>query len=118
MATGASAFQGDSPGLIFDAILNRGPTRGATEPELPQELDRVIAKCLEKDRELRYQHASEIRADLQRLKRDRDSGRVIGDNAGGTPGAAGRGKRWMLVAASSPLPPWSAGRSTVAVPRS
>ena len=78
MATGTNPFQGDSPGLIFDAILNRTPASATRlNPGLPPELARIIDKCLEKDRELRYQHASEIRADLQRLKRDRDSGRAV-----------------------------------------
>ncbi len=75
MATGTAPFRGDSPGLIFDGILNRAPASAVQlNPRLPQELERVIDKCLEKDRALRYQHAAEIRADLQRLKRDRDSG--------------------------------------------
>jgi serine/threonine protein kinase len=77
MATGARPFHGDSPGLIFDGILNRAPrSAGQLNPGLPRELERIIARCLEKDRERRYQHASEIGADLQRLKRDLDSGRL------------------------------------------
>ena len=76
MATGAPPFHGDSVGLIFDGILNRAPAPvGRLNPGLPQELERIVGKCLEKDRELRYQHASEIRADLQRLQRDRQSAR-------------------------------------------
>ena len=75
MATGTLPFHGDSPGVD----LRRHPESRAASavrlnPALPQELERIIDKCLEKDRERRYQHASEIRADLQRLKRDRDSG--------------------------------------------
>jgi serine/threonine protein kinase len=74
MATGTTPFQGESAGLIFDGILNRAPASLLQlNPGLPQALERVVAKCLEKDRELRYQHASEIRADLQRLQRDRQS---------------------------------------------
>ena len=74
MATGTMPFHGNSPGVIFDGILNRAPASMAQlNPGLPQELERIVAKCLEKDRELRYQHASEIRADLQRLQRDRQS---------------------------------------------
>jgi len=77
MASGAPPFHGDSVGLIFDGILNRAPAPvGRLNPGLPQELERIVGKCLEKDRELRYQHASEIRADLQRLQRDRQSARV------------------------------------------
>ena len=77
MATGAPPFRGDSAGLILDGILNRAPAPvGRLNPGLPQELARIIGRCLEKDRELRYQHASEIRADLQRLQRDRQSTHV------------------------------------------
>ncbi len=71
MATGQQPFRGESSGVIFDCILNRAAVPPASlNPELPTELERIIDKCLEKDRYLRYQHASEIRTDLQRLKRD------------------------------------------------
>jgi len=77
MATGLPPFRGDSPGLIFDAILNRPAVPAVRlNPDVPAEWERIIDKCLEKDRDLRYQSASDIRADLQRLKRDTDSGRV------------------------------------------
>jgi tetratricopeptide (TPR) repeat protein len=80
MATGTPLFQGESPALISDAILRRATVSvRQLSPDLPEELDRIIAKCLEKDSELRYQHASEIRADLQRLKRDRDSEQLVGN---------------------------------------
>jgi serine/threonine protein kinase/tetratricopeptide (TPR) repeat protein len=76
MATGALPFRGDSTGVIFDSILNRAPVPPVRlNPDLRVELERVIAKCLEKDRNLRYQHASDVRTDLQRLKRDTESGR-------------------------------------------
>src|ERR1039457_4112460 len=78
MATGKLPFRGESPGVIFVSILNRAPVPPMRlNPDLPAELERIIDKCLEKDRNLRYQHASEIRADLQRLKRDTDSARAI-----------------------------------------
>src|SRR5216684_1720991 len=74
MATGAVPFRGDSTAIIFDSILNRAPAAPARlNPDLPLELERIINRALEKDRELRYQHASEMRAELQRLKRDTDS---------------------------------------------
>src|ERR1700730_8778127 len=78
MATGSTPFHGDTDGAIFDAVLHETPTDpGRLKPDLPADLGHVITKCLEKDRELRYQRSSEIRTDLQRLKRDTDSGRAI-----------------------------------------
>jgi serine/threonine protein kinase/tetratricopeptide (TPR) repeat protein len=77
MSTGALPFRGDSPGIIFDSILNHAPVPAVRlNPDLPAELERIIDRCLEKDRNLRYQRASEIRTDLQRLKRDTGSGRA------------------------------------------
>ena len=77
MATGTVPFRGESSGVIFNAILERAPVPPVRlNPDLPPDLERIINKCLEKDRNLRYQHASEIRTDLQRLKRDTDSSRT------------------------------------------
>lgn len=77
MATGTTPFRGESSGVVFEAILNRPPIPPTRlNPELPVEMERIIYKCLEKDRNLRYQHAAEIRTDLQRLKRDTDSAHV------------------------------------------
>jgi serine/threonine protein kinase len=76
MATGQMAFWGATTAMIHDAILNRAPTPPVqVNPDLPAELERIISKALEKDRDARYQSASETLADLRRLKREFDSGR-------------------------------------------
>ncbi|MGH9702096.1 MAG: serine/threonine-protein kinase, partial [Candidatus Acidiferrales bacterium] len=75
MATGQLPFRGETSGVTFDAILNRAPISAMRlNPELPEKLDAILQKALEKDRDLRYQVASEMRADLKRLRREMDSG--------------------------------------------
>src|SRR5262249_26011592 len=77
MATRQLPFRGDSTAGIFEAILNRTPVAPIRlNPDLPEDLDRIINKALEKDQNLRYQHASEICADLKRLKRETESARA------------------------------------------
>ncbi len=107
MATGTLPFRGESSGIVWDAILNRAPVPAVRlNPDLPAELERIIAKCLEKDRDLRYQSAAEIRTDLQRLKRD--SGHVEASVAGVRP--TGR-TRWRVLfpAAAAVLALFAAG---------
>ena len=103
MATGHPAFSGTTSAAIFDGILHRAPTSPVRlNPERPAELERIINKALEKDRDLRYQHASELRSDLKRLKRDTDSGRSSAA-VGLVPAQPGRAlgaslRRWWMVA--------------------
>ena len=75
MATGRQAFSGNTSGVIFHSILEKSPASASRlNPELPPRLEEIIGKALEKDRDVRYQHAADIRADLKRLKRDTTSG--------------------------------------------
>jgi len=97
MATGALPFRGETTGEIFDAILNRAPVPPVRlNPGVPADLERIIAKCLEKDQNLRYQHASEIRTDLQRLKRDTDSGQAA--SVAQPAATLSKRRRWRVIA--------------------
>jgi len=94
MATGMVPFRGDTSALVFQAILDRAPISPIRlNPDLPEKLEDIISKALEKDRNLRYQHAADIRADLQRLKRDTDTGRAVAASSGSVAGAQESGSQ-------------------------
>src|SRR5208283_4304803 len=102
MATGTLPFRGESSGVIFKAILDGAPTPAVRlNPDVPAELERIIHKALEKDRNLRYQHAAEMRTDLRRLNRELESGRSTAVTSASAPvpqAAAPRGgKLWRIV---------------------
>ncbi len=83
MTTGLLPFRGDTSGVMFEAILNRVPAPASrSNPEIPAKLDEILQKALEKDREMRYQVAAEIRADLKRLRRETDSSGRISSSSG------------------------------------
>jgi len=121
MATGALPFRGDTSGMIFEAVMNRAPVPPVRlNPDVPVELERIINRALEKDRDLRYQHASDVRAELQRLKRDTDSSRHIssasGEIAAPTPAVAqpAQNTSSSTVVAAAPQRPWWYGAAAVA----
>jgi eukaryotic-like serine/threonine-protein kinase len=101
MCTGVLPFRGDTSGVIFESILNRPPApAGRMNPDIPSKLEDVISKCLEKNRNLRYQHAADIRTDLQRLKRDTESTRIAATQR--SPDKTLKcGKLWAVIAACS-----------------
>jgi len=102
MCTGRLTFRGDTSALIFNAILESAPIAPVRlNPDVPAELERTINKCLEKDRNLRYRHAGEIRTDLQRLKRDTDSRRSPASPFAPLPNA--KVKRLALIAGALAL---------------
>ena len=104
MATGRMAFPGNSAAVVHDGILNRTPVSASQiNQDLPPKLDEIIAKALEKDRRLRYQSAADIHTDLQRLKRDSESGRAAVNAAEAGSKPARKSTRWVAVTGATIL---------------
>jgi eukaryotic-like serine/threonine-protein kinase len=106
MATGAPAFAGSTPAVIFEGILTKQPIPAShVNANVPAELDRIISKALEKDRETRYQSAAELRADLKRLKRETDTGYTLAGATGaaGATNATNRRSRKRMLLVGAPV---------------
>src|SRR5579862_3733440 len=104
MATGTLPFRGESSGVIQREILDRTPVAAVRmNPDLPAELERIIDKALEKDRELRYQHAADVRADLKRLKRETETGRTVAATSGAVPVAQDTSSQSGPASGAAPL---------------
>src|SRR6202007_1433110 len=110
MTTGTLPFRGESTGLVFESILNRTPVPPVRlNPDLPPKLEEIINKCLEKDRDLRYQHAADVRTDLQRLRRDTETGRFAAASSGTVVAAQESGSQ----VPAQPLSPASASSAAL-----
>jgi serine/threonine protein kinase/tetratricopeptide (TPR) repeat protein len=103
MTTGTLPFRGDTIGAMFDSILNRAPVPPVRiNPDTPPKLEEIITKCLERERNLRYQHASDVRTDLQRLRRDLESGKTTARTEAGMQ-THSRRRVWGVVSVTAAL---------------
>jgi serine/threonine protein kinase/tetratricopeptide (TPR) repeat protein len=126
MATGVPAFSGHTSGVILEAILNRVPISPLRlNPDLPPKLEEIISKALEKDADMRYQNASDLRTDLKRLKRDTDSGRSasrtqVAEPSGYMPGRSSQPRQDVQTEMPSPppAPPAASGTKALTPPPS
>jgi eukaryotic-like serine/threonine-protein kinase len=116
MGTGALPFRGETSGVITEAILNRVPVAPVRlNPDLPAEIERIVSKALEKDRNLRYQHAADMRADLQRVKRDSTSGILASSQSSASTGVESQASATFAAASSTSVA--SASTSAAAAPQ-
>ncbi|HVO58097.1 MAG TPA: protein kinase [Dongiaceae bacterium] len=119
MATAQLPFRGESSAVIFEAIMNRAPVPPVRiNPDLPAELERIISKSLEKNRELRYQSAADLRSDLKRLKRETDSGRISGPAVAADSGSSPSAPVLPASGSASAVPAASASDSALAAAKS
>src|SRR5260370_5922339 len=96
MATGVVPFRGETAGVIFESILNRLPASPVrVNPDIPPEMERIIHKSLEKDCDVRYQHAADLLADLKRLKRETDSASTVHAHSSAEKGKPKVSKLWI-----------------------
>jgi len=119
MATGMVAFRGDTSAVIFHAIIERAPAAPTRiNPDIPPKLEEIIIKALDKDRELRYQNAADMRADLKRVRREMESGRTpvleSGDTSLRAHLASGSGIRPAAPSGSAPVAAASSGSAAAA----
>ena len=115
MSTSRQAFPGGTSAVVFDAILHKAPVSPVRlNPELPLEFERIVNRALEKDRDLRYQSAADLRSDLKRLKRDTDSGRLAASSSGIATATASAESASRIVAGTQ-APPTKSSSKTYAL---